>query len=55
MRAHAVVVHGAGDVRIEERDVAPPGDGEVQIDVSLGGSAAPTLATTNTARSALTP
>lgn len=35
--ARAVVIHGAGDVRIEERPVAAPGEGEVQVAVELGG------------------
>ncbi len=35
--AHAVVIHGAGDVRYEERSITPPTTGDVQVDVSLGG------------------
>jgi L-idonate 5-dehydrogenase len=37
MSAHAVVIHAAEDVRVEECEVAPPSAGEVQIGVSLGG------------------
>ncbi|MEM9652868.1 MAG: L-idonate 5-dehydrogenase [Actinomycetota bacterium] len=36
-RANAVVIHGVGDVRYEERSVGPPAPGEVQVDVALGG------------------
>lgn len=35
--AHAVVIHAAEDVRVEEREVVPPAAGEVQVSVSLGG------------------
>lgn len=35
--AHAVVIHAAEDVRVEERIVVPPAAGEVQVGVSLGG------------------
>ncbi|WP_370964118.1 L-idonate 5-dehydrogenase [Amycolatopsis sp. cg9] len=33
----ACVVHGAGDLRVEERDPAGPGPGEVEIAVAYGG------------------
>ncbi|MDJ0627944.1 MAG: L-idonate 5-dehydrogenase [Rhodobacter sp.] len=33
----AVVIHGAKDLRIEDRVVAGPGPGEVQIDIARGG------------------
>lgn len=33
----ACVVHGAGDLRVEDRDVAEPGPGEVAVAVALGG------------------
>ena len=35
--AHAVVIHAAEDVRVEQRAVAPPTTGEVQVSVALGG------------------
>lgn len=35
--ARAVVAHGAGDLRVEERLVAPPGPGMVAVDVAYGG------------------
>ena len=35
--AHAIVIHGAGDVRVEPRPVPLPGKGEVQVGVELGG------------------
>ncbi len=35
--AHAVVIHGAGDVRFEQREVLPPGPDDVQVKVVLGG------------------
>jgi len=35
--AHAVVIHAAEDVRVEERTVVPPAAGEVQVGVLLGG------------------
>lgn len=34
---HAVVLHGAGDVRVEERTLEAPGEGVAQILVALGG------------------
>ncbi|MFE2938070.1 L-idonate 5-dehydrogenase [Streptomyces sp. NPDC059255] len=34
---HACVVHGAGDLRIEERPAADPGPGEIAVSVALGG------------------
>jgi L-idonate 5-dehydrogenase len=34
---HAVVIHGAGDVRVEERAEPLPGEGQVQVTVELGG------------------
>lgn len=33
----ACVVHGAGDLRVEAREVADPGPGEVAVAVALGG------------------
>jgi 2-desacetyl-2-hydroxyethyl bacteriochlorophyllide A dehydrogenase len=36
-QAQAVVIHGAGDVRIEERTVAPPETDQVLVAVELGG------------------
>ncbi len=36
-QAKAVVIHGAGDVRVEDRTVASPSAEEVQVDVTLGG------------------
>ncbi|MGC7100946.1 L-idonate 5-dehydrogenase [Amycolatopsis lurida] len=33
----ACVVHGAGDLRVEEREAALPGPGEVAVAVALGG------------------
>ena len=33
----AVVIHGAGDVRVEDRAVPTPGVGEVRVAVELGG------------------
>ncbi|MEM1075358.1 MAG: L-idonate 5-dehydrogenase [Pseudomonadota bacterium] len=33
----SVVIHGARDLRIEEREVSPPGPGEVEITVKRGG------------------
>jgi len=35
--AQAVVIHGVGDVRVEDRPVVAPKDGEVQVSVELGG------------------
>ena len=35
--AHAVVIHAAEDVRVEQRPVVPPAAGEVQVGVLLGG------------------
>ncbi|MER6991364.1 L-idonate 5-dehydrogenase [Saccharopolyspora hirsuta] len=37
MSTRACVVHGAGDLRIEEREPAAPGPGDVEISVALGG------------------
>ncbi|MER7082880.1 L-idonate 5-dehydrogenase [Saccharopolyspora kobensis] len=37
MSTRACVVHGAGDLRVEEREAAPPGGGEVAVSVALGG------------------
>ena len=34
---HAVVIHGAGDVRVEERAIPRPSDDEVRVAVELGG------------------
>ncbi|MFF3334857.1 L-idonate 5-dehydrogenase [Streptomyces sp. NPDC002888] len=34
---HACVVHGAGDLRVEERPPADPGPGEITVTVALGG------------------
>lgn len=34
---HAVVIHGAKDVRVEDRPVEAPGDGQVRVAVQLGG------------------
>ncbi len=34
---HAVVIHGAHDVRVEERPIQEPGTGEVRVAVELGG------------------
>ena len=34
---HAVVIHGAGDVRVEDRPIPDPGPGEVRVAVELGG------------------
>ncbi|MCG7206571.1 L-idonate 5-dehydrogenase [Streptomyces arenae] len=34
---HACVVHGAGDLRIEERPYDGPGPGEIAVTVALGG------------------
>ncbi|WP_027929133.1 L-idonate 5-dehydrogenase [Amycolatopsis thermoflava] len=33
----ACVVHGAGDLRVENRAPAEPGEGEIAVDVSFGG------------------
>ena len=33
----ALVIHGARDLRIEDRDVAAPGPGEVQVRLAVGG------------------
>ncbi|WP_298822778.1 L-idonate 5-dehydrogenase [uncultured Roseibium sp.] len=33
----AIVIHAAEDLRIEEQSVAPPGPGEVQIELARGG------------------
>jgi len=33
----ACVAHGAGDLRIEERHVAPPPPGSVAVSVEYGG------------------
>lgn len=33
----AVVIHGAGDVRVEERPEPLPGEGQVQVEVDVGG------------------
>lgn len=33
----ACVVHGAGDLRVEDRDVAEPGPGEIAVTAALGG------------------
>src|ERR1044072_3899143 len=33
----ACVVHGAGDLRVEEREPADPGLGEIAVAVALGG------------------
>lgn len=33
----AVVIHGAGDLRVEDRAEPVPGDGDVQVHVELGG------------------
>jgi L-idonate 5-dehydrogenase len=33
----AIVIHGAGDLRIEDRDIAPLGGGEVEIRINAGG------------------
>ncbi|MFK8082266.1 MAG: L-idonate 5-dehydrogenase [Granulosicoccus sp.] len=33
----AIVIHGAKDLRIEDRDVQAPGDGEVQVAIATGG------------------
>ncbi|MBC9727248.1 L-idonate 5-dehydrogenase [Streptomyces sp. TRM68367] len=33
----AVVAHGAGDLRVEERDIPEPGPGEVALDIRYGG------------------
>ena len=35
--ALAVVAHGAGDLRVEQREVAAPGAGQVAIDIAYGG------------------
>lgn len=35
--ASAVVIHGAGDVRVEQRHVIDPNAGDVRVHVSLGG------------------
>lgn len=35
--ARAVVIHSAGDVRVEERVIAPPSANEAQVDIALGG------------------
>lgn len=37
MSTRACVVHGAGDLRVEERQPVPPGGGEVAVAVALGG------------------
>ncbi|WP_128380526.1 L-idonate 5-dehydrogenase [Streptomyces cavernae] len=34
---HACVVHGAGDLRVDERPPADPGPGEIAVAVALGG------------------
>ncbi|MFJ1969375.1 L-idonate 5-dehydrogenase [Streptomyces sp. NPDC087903] len=36
-RMRAVVAHGAGDLRLEERQVPSPGPGEVAVDIRYGG------------------
>ena len=33
----AIVIHGAGDLRIEDRNVSAPGPGEVEIRIAAGG------------------
>lgn len=35
--ARAVVIHRAGDVRVEEREIVPPSANEARVDVTLGG------------------
>jgi len=32
-----IVIHEANDLRVEERDVSPPGPGEVQVRIAIGG------------------
>jgi L-idonate 5-dehydrogenase len=34
---HAIVIHGAGDVRVEERAEPLPGEGQVQVHIEVGG------------------
>ena len=36
-RIRACVVHGAGDLRVEDREAADPGPGEIAVAVALGG------------------
>ena len=33
----AIVIHGAGDLRIEDRNVGPVGPGKVEIRIGAGG------------------
>jgi L-idonate 5-dehydrogenase len=33
----AIVIHGAGDLRIEDRNIGAPGPGEVEIRIAVGG------------------
>ena len=33
----ACIVHGKGDLRVQERPAAPPGPGQIAVEVSLGG------------------
>lgn len=33
----AIVIHGAGDIRVEQRPARPPRDGEVAVAVAVGG------------------
>ena len=36
-RCHCLVLHAAGDLRLEEQPVSEPGPGEVVVDVAMGG------------------